>query len=70
MRVRIDEAGCDDAVAGIDRLGGAAHASNLGDAPVADGDVGVPGRRTGTVNNQSITDYQIGCHLRLYLRLL
>jgi hypothetical protein len=68
MRMRIDEAGCDDQVTRIDySLRAVFDFANFGDAPVLDGDVAMKWRRAGSVDYRSVLDHEIVRHAYLQI---
>src|SRR5207245_8533947 len=66
MRMRIDEAGCEDEVARIDYfLRAVFDFANFGDAPVLDRDVAMKSGRPGSVDYRSVLDHEIVRHAYL-----
>ena len=60
MRVDVDETGRDERAIGVDLVPPfAVHASDRGDHPVGDGDVGRAGIHTGAVDDGSSSDDEI-----------
>ena len=63
VRVRVDEAGRDDAVGGVDHArGGLGDAADLRDPARVHRNVGVPPRRAAAVDDKAVLDQEVVCH--------
>ena len=64
--MRIDEPGPDNQAGGIDSFRRAiGHFADLGDFPLADGQIGLISRTASAVNDRPIFDYYVVCHRRM-----
>ncbi len=63
MRVRVDEAGRDDAAIGVDHFRCAVpDLADLGDLASGDGNVGLTPRRAGAVDDGAVPDQRVVAH--------
>ena len=63
MGVRVDKAGRDDAIGGVDDLLGAVlDPADLGDPAIRDRDIGLAARCAGAVDHSAVLDQQIVRH--------